>query len=127
MSTRALKSVVVGAVLVAVAAGISSQAVSGAPPKLKRNIKPQYATFKIPVGDVRTVVVGCPTGTDAVSGGYQLSSGNFMYVLTSSVAFGGEGYVFTALVPNKIAAAGVLPALGKLKVLCATEGEPVVP
>ena len=127
MTTRALKSVVLGGAVAVVAAGIWSQAVSGAAPKLKRNILPHYATFKIPVGDVRTFVVGCPSDTDALSGGYQLSSGNFMYVLTASIAFGGEGYVFTALVPNKIAQPGVLPARGKLKVICAPEGQPVVP
>lgn len=126
VSTRRPLGVLFGVAAVVIAVGYSAQEVIGAAAP-KRTIREAYGAFTVPVGADRTFVVGCPTGTDAIGGSFSLISGNYMYVLAAGPDKGAEGYVFHALVPNRITAPGVRPAGGKLKAICATEGQPLIP
>jgi hypothetical protein len=63
----------------------------------------------------------------AIGGSFQAVRGNFMYILAAGTEKTNDGFFVEVLVPNKIAAPGVLPAVIAVKVLCAKEGVPIVP
>jgi hypothetical protein len=77
-------------------------------------------TFTVGTGDVGTQIVRCasPHPALAISGGYQVVSGNFVSIVTATLTGDSKGYAVTAVVPNAIDSPGVLPARIRIKVLC---------
>jgi hypothetical protein len=87
-----------------------------------------HEEFTVSPGQVKSEVAACQRPKQrAIDGGYAALSGNFMYVVAASVRKGEDAFFVNVVVPNKIAAPGVLPARIRIKVVCAKEGVPIVP
>lgn len=102
-------------------------AVTGGRAQLKSTLYDSLVENTIPVGSVGTVAATCDKGDYAISGAWQLTGGNFVWVLADGVAKDGRGYLVRLLVPNKIAEPGVLAAKVKVKAICSDKGKGVVP
>jgi hypothetical protein len=115
-----------------IAWGGAAQAIGGGPSQRGPVKEPPGSivtlreTVSAGIADVTTARVDCPKSMYALSGGYQVTSGNFLYVLTAATTRKGTGYVATVVVPNKISNPGVKAARITLKVLCTDVGGPVV-
>ena len=117
-------------VVACIALGISLAGNAGAidfRAHVKSTISLAYGDLSVSPGDVATGDAKCPPGDYALSGGFGLASGNFVYIVTAATLKEGDGFRVTAEVPNKLAAPGVQTAVIKIKVVCAQEGKPVVP
>lgn len=128
MSSFAHKTAAVCALaVVAAAVGVvAAQNAETAPPP--KSTVTRHVDFQVvKPGQVITQIVVCPSSKEAISGGFQLQRGNFAYFLTAATNEDNSAYVVTTLVPNKLAERGVVPALVRVKALCATRGVPVVP
>jgi hypothetical protein len=122
-----VKSALIGALAALIAVGIWAQAVSSAPPP-KRTLRVVYGSLdNVQPGKSASAVVGCPSGTEAIDGGWGVKQASFFYPMTSGIAQGGTGYVFSVFVPNRLSAPGSVPASFRLRALCAVEGKPIVP
>jgi hypothetical protein len=117
-TVAAALGVLAGAGALAQAAGTGQQ---------KSTLSTYYLEAGISIGDSANVAANCQPGEFAVAGGYQLQGGNFMWVLATGPLKDGRGWFVTGLVPNKIAAPGVLPARVKVKAVCAEKGKAIVP
>lgn len=119
-----------GVAALAVAVGFSAQTVIGAPsaPPAKRTLVNRVGVLKVEPGKSGSLVVGCPTGTTAISGGWGVIEASFFYPLTAGITAGdGAAYVFSVFVPNRLSAPGATTAIFKVRAICAQEGKPIVP
>jgi hypothetical protein len=106
----------------------NARAVTGGAAREPSTINEYREAFSVAPGQVESDVAYCQRPNEyAISGGFQVVRGNFVYVLTAGTLQSKTGFVVEVLVPNKIAAPGVLPARMSVKVLCAKEGVPIVP
>ena len=106
----------------------NARAVTGGPALAPSTMRTYYEEFTIAPGNVKAEVAACQRPNErAIDGGYAALGGNFMYVVGASVRKGEDAFFANVVVPNKIAAPGVLPARIKVKVVCAKEGVPIVP
>ena len=79
------------------------------------------ATFGVDVGDVGTRIARCPKAGHAslaIGGGFQVTNGNFVSIVTATVTGDQTGFGVTAVVPNAIDSPGVMPAQITVKVIC---------
>ena len=83
------------------------------------------AEFTVGIGKFDFGTAYCPDGMAEVSGGYQVTSGNFVYI-TASGPHRKNGWYVSALVPNSIAEPGVLPAKIHVVAYCSRIGQPVI-
>jgi hypothetical protein len=106
----------------------NARAVTGDTARASSTINTYVEDFTVAPGQVKSGISACQRPSErAIDGGYSTASGNFVYILGASVRKGDDAFFVLALVPNKIAAPGVLPARIKVRVVCAKKGVPVVP
>jgi hypothetical protein len=119
-----------GVAAIILAVGLSAQAVTGAPsaPPAKRTLVTRVGVLKVEPGKSESLLMGCPTGSTAISGGWGVVEASFFYPLTAGITAGDNAsYVFSVFVPNRLSAPGSTTAWFKVRAVCAKVGQPIVP
>jgi hypothetical protein len=118
-------SMLVIVVVLVVAVRVATAANEGTAQKAPGAMVTKSASFTVGIGKFDFGTAFCPEGMAEVSGGYQVTSGNFVYI-TASGPHSKNGWYVSAFVPNAIAEPGVSPAKITVVAKCARIGQAVI-